>query len=51
MKQNFVISGGSVGDQKSGAPHVYVKITNDNSESGWGEARPSHRWSYERLNR
>lgn len=47
MKQDFRISGGSVGDQWQGAPHVYVKITNGAGEEGWGEARPSHRWSYE----
>jgi len=47
MKQNFSISGGSVGNQKNGAPHVYVKILNDYGEEGWGEARPSPRWSYE----
>lgn len=49
MKQDFLISGGAVGDQQKGAPHVYVKITNDAGEEGWGEARPSHRWSYETL--
>src|SRR5690625_1988109 len=47
MKQDFSISGGSVGNQEQGAPHVYVKITNNLGEVGWGEARPSHRWSYE----
>lgn len=49
MKQNFQIARGSVGDQQEGAPHVYVKITSDSGEVGWGEARPSHRWSYETL--
>lgn len=47
MKQDFSISGGSVGSQQQGAPHVYVKVTNDFGEEGWGEARPSPRWSYE----
>jgi L-Ala-D/L-Glu epimerase len=47
MKQNFVISGGSVGSTASGAPHIYVRITGSNGISGWGEARPSPRWSYE----
>lgn len=47
MKQDFSIAGGSVGNQQQGAPHVYVKITNNLGEEGWGEARPSHRWSYE----
>lgn len=47
MKQSFSISGGSVGEKNIGAPHVYVKITDENGLQGWGEARPSHRWSYE----
>lgn len=49
MKLNFSISGGQVGNQQQGAPHVYVKITDSNGTEGWGEARPSHRWSYETL--
>lgn len=49
MKENFTISSGSVGDTNQGAPHVYVKVTTDNGVEGWGEARPSHRWSYETL--
>jgi muconate cycloisomerase len=47
MKQNFLISGGAVGSIQQGAPHVYVKITDEDGVCGWGEARPSHRWSYE----
>jgi muconate cycloisomerase len=47
MKQDFAISGGTVGDKSRGAPHVYVKVTADNGAEGWGEARPSPRWSYE----
>ncbi|GGD94343.1 mandelate racemase/muconate lactonizing enzyme family protein [Paenibacillus nasutitermitis] len=49
MKQDFTISSGSVGAKSQGAPHVYVKVTADNGAIGWGEARPSHRWSYETL--
>ncbi|MCF6411622.1 mandelate racemase/muconate lactonizing enzyme family protein [Pseudalkalibacillus salsuginis] len=49
MKQNFRISGGSVGDTEKGAPHVYIKITTDDRSQGWGEARPSNRWSYETI--
>lgn len=49
MSQSFKISSGSVGDQREGAPHVYVKITSDTGVYGWGEARPSHRWSYETM--
>lgn len=49
MKQSFQISGGTVGDSNQGAPHVYVKIVSDEGFEGWGEARPSHRWSYETI--
>lgn len=45
----FKISRGSVGGPKAGAPHVYLRITTDTGVVGWGEARPSHRWSYETL--
>ena len=43
----FKISRGSVGGPKAGAPHVYLRITTDTGLVGWGEARPSPRWSYE----
>ncbi|WP_010282947.1 mandelate racemase/muconate lactonizing enzyme family protein [Bacillus timonensis] len=49
MKQSFQISGGTVGDSNQGAPHVYVKIVSEDGSEGWGEARPSHRWSYETI--
>ncbi|SEN52075.1 mandelate racemase/muconate lactonizing enzyme family protein [Lihuaxuella thermophila] len=49
MKSDFSISGGQVGNQQQGAPHVYVKMTGSDGTVGWGEARPSHRWSYETL--
>ncbi len=38
---------GSVGKPGDGAPHILVKITNNDGLVGWGEARPSPRWSYE----
>lgn len=47
MKQSFRISGGTVGALSEGAPHVYVCVTGDNGICGWGEARPSPKWSYE----
>ena len=43
----FKISRGSVGGPKAGAPHVYLRVTTDSGLVGWGEARPSPRWSYE----
>ena len=45
----FKISRGSVGGPKAGAPHVYLRVTTDAGLVGWGEARPSPRWSYETL--
>ncbi len=49
MKASMSISGGTVGSLAEGAPHIYVKIVSDCGVAGWGEARPSHRWSYETL--
>ncbi|MCX7919296.1 MAG: mandelate racemase [bacterium] len=46
-KTEFKISRGSVGSPRVKAPHIFVKITTDSGLIGWGEARPSHRWSYE----
>jgi L-Ala-D/L-Glu epimerase len=43
----FTIARGSVGSPDEGAPHIYLRITADDGSTGWGEARPSHRWSYE----
>lgn len=43
----FKISRGSVGGPAAGAPHVYIRITADTGDVGWGESRPSPRWSYE----
>ncbi len=47
FKTDFKISRGSVGSPQAGAPHILIKITSDTGGEGWGEARPSHRWSYE----
>src|SRR5262245_46363984 len=49
FREEFRISRGSVGSPEEGAPHVYVRVTADDGSVGWGEARPSHRWSYETL--
>jgi len=49
MKTSFAISGGTVGSPNDGAPHVYVRVATDGGVEGWGEARPSHRWSCETL--
>jgi muconate cycloisomerase len=47
LRAEFRISRGSVADPAAGAPHVFVRLTTDYGHVGWGEARPSHRWSYE----
>ncbi|MCY0876856.1 MAG: mandelate racemase [Firmicutes bacterium] len=47
MKQMFRIAGGVVGSRSEGAPHVYVRLTDADGGIGWGEARPSPRWSDE----
>ena len=47
FRTTFKISRGAVGSQAEGAPHIYVRVTADDGTVGWGEARPSHRWSYE----
>jgi len=47
FREEFRIARGSVGGPGAGAPHVYVRVVAHNGLEGWGEARPSHRWSYE----
>lgn len=47
FREEFRIARGSVGDPAAGAPHVYVRVRSDDGREGWGEGRPSHRWSYE----
>ncbi len=47
FREEFRIARGSVGNPTDGAPHLYVRIRTESGHEGWGEARPSHRWSYE----
>lgn len=47
MRDVLQIARGPVGDAQAGAQHVYVKVTADTGEVGWGECRPVPRWSYE----
>ncbi|MBE3577318.1 MAG: mandelate racemase [Limnochordales bacterium] len=49
FRREFRISRGTVGSPAAGAPHVLVRIVTDTGVVGWGEARPSPRWSYETL--
>lgn len=45
----FTFASGSTGPAGSGAPHVYVRVTDSDGCYGWGEARPVPQWSYETL--
>lgn len=47
FREEFRIARGAVGNPEQGAPHVYVRVVAEDGTEGWGEARPSHRWSYE----
>ena len=47
FREVFRIARGAVGSPEAGAPHIYVHVTADDGAEGWGEARPSPRWSYE----
>src|SRR5688572_18974937 len=47
LHEELRIARGTVANPASGAPHVYVRVVGENGIEGWGEARPSHRWSYE----
>jgi L-alanine-DL-glutamate epimerase-like enolase superfamily enzyme len=47
IAQALTLSRGIAANPDEGAPHIIVKITNDEGIVGWGEARPSPRWSYE----
>jgi len=43
----LTLSRGVAADPSAGAPHILVKVTDEEGRTGWGEARPSPRWSYE----
>jgi L-alanine-DL-glutamate epimerase-like enolase superfamily enzyme len=47
IAQQLTLSRGVAADPSAGAPHILVRITDGDGVAGWGEARPSHRWSYE----
>jgi len=46
FRRSFDISRGRIGDVGALAPHVILRLEASEA-SGWGEARPSHLWSYE----
>jgi muconate cycloisomerase len=43
----LTLSRGVATDPSGGAPHILVKVSDHEGVVGWGEARPSPRWSYE----
>jgi muconate cycloisomerase len=47
VARTLTLSRGTATSPDHGAPHVLVRITDGDGTVGWGEARPSHRWSYE----
>ena len=47
MTGAMTISSGAVVTRGEMAIHVFVRITADDGATGWGECRPSPKWSYE----
>ena len=47
FRGTFATSRGVVGAADAGAEHVVVKVTAADGTVGWGEVRPSRRWSDE----
>jgi L-alanine-DL-glutamate epimerase-like enolase superfamily enzyme len=47
--KTFQFASGSAGTAGGTAPHVFVKVTDSQGETGWGEGRPHAAWSYETL--
>jgi L-alanine-DL-glutamate epimerase-like enolase superfamily enzyme len=47
--KTFQFASGSAGTAGGTAPHVFVKMTDSQGETGWGEGRPHAAWSYETL--
>lgn len=49
MIRSFSFASGSAGAAGGKAPHVFVKLTDSDGATGWGECRPVPGWSYETL--
>ena len=47
FKAAFVLAGGVAATPGTLSPRVLVKVTADDGASGWGEATPTPRWTYE----
>jgi L-alanine-DL-glutamate epimerase-like enolase superfamily enzyme len=49
VRQTFTFASGSAGSAGGRAPHVFVRVTDSEGATGWGEGRPLPQWSYETL--
>ncbi len=49
FKSVFVLAGGVAGDTRTLSHRILVKLTTESGVSGWGEATPTPRWTYETL--
>jgi muconate cycloisomerase len=49
VTRTFTFASGSAGAAGARAPHVFVKVTDSEGETGWGEGRPVPPWAYETL--
>jgi muconate cycloisomerase len=47
FKSVFVLAGGVAGDRNALSHRVFVKLTTESGATGWGEATPTPRWTYE----
>lgn len=47
FKSVFVLAGGVAGDASTLSHRVFVKLTTESGATGWGEATPTPRWTYE----
>ncbi len=47
VRATFVLAGGVAATPGVRSPRVLVKISTDEGASGWGEATPTPRWTYE----
>jgi muconate cycloisomerase len=47
VKAVFVLAGGVAATPGSSSPRVLVQVTTDEGGTGWGEATPTPRWTYE----
>src|SRR5689334_18494975 len=47
FKSVFVLAGGVAGDRNVLSRRVLVKLTTESGATGWGEATPTPRWTYE----